>query len=170
MKIYLAITLFVIFGSILFAQNDKNEFSKTENLEREKIVYFHIIGINDDFHKKDVWNSLEGDEKISNVVIDDHNYCKMRVNKDVTIQYVEQIVDKHNVSISHDESFQTEKPQLIFTPKDTSAKETTETDSYPVLIDTGNPKEDEKRLGIERKKWQEKHPEEWKKMLENRNK
>ena len=89
---------------------------------------------------------MEADPKISSVIIDDKNNLKMRVMDEVDKEYVENIISKFNVEI-------------------VSAK-----DDYPVFIDTGNPKEDEKRLATERKKWQEAHPEEWKKMLENRNK
>jgi hypothetical protein len=162
----------------LFSQETVSDFIKAENLDREKVVYFNLLGITDDNHKKALWNDLVADEKINEVIIENENSCKLRVMKDVTPDYLQKILDNHNVKInsndlilSNSTVIEAEKPEIFFSPAYPDySKFKVLPASFPAKVDTGNPYEDEITNRENFKKWREENPEDWQEMLENRNK
>ncbi|MBU0763299.1 MAG: hypothetical protein KJ607_00525 [Bacteroidetes bacterium] len=162
----IAVLLFVT-GLSLCAQNStfREDEKATPEPHKQRIeIYFIPDGITDELHAERIKEMVEDNEAFDECSIHPGEKSKIVANRRVDTQYLIDMLSEEGVSIVNDYAlFLTEgngeiqKTQVYRKPE-----------SFPKMINTGDPKEDERKYAEEIEKWKDEHPMEWKKMLESR--
>lgn len=163
--------LFIIstFSLQSFSQNNVS-FKKEPLKDGLKVVSFKIDGITGEQHRAELRDALDQNDSINYVIIYPTDKCYMKITKGTDANYVQEILAVNGVDFNYETvDVHTESSveiNIVPIPKDLEEKNLP--DDFPKYIDTGNPYEDEKRLAEEFELWRQNNPEEWQKMLEER--